>query len=148
MKDKDQSRVLSLELSIAKFFDLLRMSKLSHGDVSGVDRCKDSNVVIQWDPERKFDANNNNSSQAFTSKIDGVRSIQIGLRNEAVTMLLDPNFVLNIRDVTSRFLSAGKSLQSGIHDTRIENILWPQEQEQPVEIDDIEVRRIIGIDLQ
>ena len=149
MKDKNQSRVLSLELSKPKFFDLLRMGKLSHdGDDGDVDRCRDSNVVIQWDPERKFDVNNNNSKEAFTSKIHNVRSIQIGLRNEAVTMLLDPTFVLKIRDVSSRFQLVGKSLQSGVDDARTKDALWPDEQEQPVEIHDVEVRRALGIDSQ
>ena len=104
MKDKNQSRVLSLEISKDMFFDLLRMAKLSHiGVGNDTNACKDSNVVVQWDPERKFNVNSLDEREAFTCKIDNVRSIQIGLRNQAVSMLLDPSFVLNIRDVTTRF---------------------------------------------
>ena len=107
MKDENQRRVLSLELSKSRFFDLLRMTKLSNGgDGSGTGVCKDSNVVVQWDPERKFDINNTDRNQVLTRKIEDVRSIQIGLRNQAVSMLLDPSVVLNIRDVTTNFRAA------------------------------------------
>ena len=149
MKDENQRRVLSLELSKSRFFDLLRMTKLSHeGDGSGTGVCKDSNVVVQWDPERRFDINNTDRNQVLTRKIEDVRSIQIGLRNQAVSMLLDPSFVLNIRDVTANFRAACACLQNNKDELGAKSALFPDEQECLVEITDAELRKTLGMDLQ
>jgi hypothetical protein len=51
----------------------------------------------------------------FTCRANGkdVRSIQIGLRNEAVKLLMDPAIVLKITDVTDRFAACGAALAAG-----------------------------------
>ena len=59
--------------------------------------------LVQWDPERCMDGTATQQRQALTCDLPGMRSIQIGLRGSAVEMLLDPNFVLKISDVTEDF---------------------------------------------
>ena len=77
-----------------------------------------------------------------------VRSIQIGLRNQAVSMLLDPSFVLNIRDVTANFRAVCACLQNNKDELGAKSALFPDEQECLVEITDAELRKPLGMDLQ
>jgi len=136
-KDDDQSAILALEISLSSFYTLLRMARLSsHKD----DGKQTSDVVVQWDPERYFccaEDGNTLGDAATTAKncytmksprVKGVgvkgsqeaghfRSIQIGLRNKAVAMLLDPTIVINITDVTERFHACGKRLAQPISPT-------------------------------
>ena len=72
--------------------------------------------------------------QVFTRPTPDVRSIQIGLRGAAVSMLLDPAFVTQITDVTSQFQAAGAALEAG-DETQAALALWGEQQERmwPVE---------------
>ena len=56
--------------------------------------------------------------KVYTKKIGSgsgrdIRSIQIGLRKEAVAMLLDPTVVIKIEDVTEKFHACGHALAAG-----------------------------------
>merc|ERR1740139_1452480 len=103
MKDKNQSRVLALDLSRSRFEKLLMGAMLSHGSAPGT--LKTHPVVVQWDPERFM---GQDESQAFTCSSQDIRSIQIGLRGSGSQELLDPDFVLKITDVTGDFRQAHK----------------------------------------
>ena len=102
----------------------------SHGKSGGGNaRPKSSSVVIQWDPEHFLAPNNGADKKmkpiAQTPTVDkivytkksgsgrDIRSIQIGLRNEAVAMLLDPTVVIKIEDVTEKFHACGHALAAG-----------------------------------
>lgn len=132
MKDKNQECVLALRLSRDGFESLLMEAQLSHS--SSASSCKDSPVVVQWDPEREMDAEQG-ENQVFTRPMSGVRSIQIGLRGSAVEKLLDPAFVLEISDVTWQFRSAAVLLGAG-DVVAAGSALWPkpQTQERPMSI--------------
>jgi hypothetical protein len=88
----------------------------------------DGAVVVQWDPERRCDPAAARG-QAFTRKVPGERSIQIGLKKAQLAaadrdddgaagwyphVLLDPGFVVHITDVTDRFAAAGRCLQGNL----------------------------------
>jgi hypothetical protein len=62
----------------------------------------------------------------FTCRANGedVRSIQIGLRNDAVKLLMDPAVVLKITDVTDRFAACGAALAAGDGELAALS-LWP-----------------------
>ena len=122
-KDANQSHVLALHIPEDKFFALLSLARLSD---CGSGAAAQSDVVVQWDPERLFapgaaertGAAGCNSAQppnkhAYTQMDQDVRSIQIGLRNSAVEMLLDPAVVVQINDVTERFHACGRALADG-----------------------------------
>jgi len=147
-KDKNQSRVLALDISRSKLEELLMQATINNnghnvgGDEKKGKKCRDSNVVVQWDPERqimvcnnnnKNNKNNKNNGEMFyTARIPSVKSIQIGLRGSAVDALLDPEVVLRIRDVTQDFTNALKALQEEEEeDAETANaLLWPEEKEQ------------------
>ena len=54
MKDKKQARVLALDLSRARFEEMMMGARLAHGGESAKGTCKDAPVVVQWDPEREM----------------------------------------------------------------------------------------------
>ena len=128
-KDRNQTNVLALSIPIDKFFQLLSMATLSSHNSGKRTNAKNSNVVVQWDPERYLLPSHNQKQQqqqqellllqpdknCFTKKHEqcDVRSIQIGLRNRAVEMLLDPRVVVHIEDVTENFQNCGHALQKG-----------------------------------
>jgi len=130
MKDKKQARVLALDLSRERFEKLLMAATLSHGGDGA--SCKESTVVVQWDPERDMDAAAD-AKEVLTRGNREVRSIQIGLRGRAVEMLLDPTFVLRIEDVTGDFRNAQAALAAG-DATVAAAQLWPREAEIPMEL--------------
>ena len=132
-KDANQGRVLALDLSLPKFYELLARARLAEAAVTAKGQCKDSLVVVQWDPERYLDPTEQAPQMAYTGKSRDVRSIQIGLRGDAVQTLLDPEFVLRITDVTDRFTACGRALAAGDRDAAAA-ALWPEgEQERLVE---------------
>jgi len=118
LKDKNQSRVLALDLSRSYFESLLEQATITHpgsssnGKNKKKKKCRDCDVVVQWDPERIMDVNAH-GKQSFTTPVPSMRSIQIGLRNSAVDLLLDEKFVLRITDVTQDFRNALKALKAG-----------------------------------
>lgn len=143
MKDKNQARVLALDVSRAGFEQLLLGARLSHGSEKG--SCKDGSVTVQWDPEREM-APEESGKGAFTEKQTGdVRSIQIGLRGTAVETLLDPSFLIEITDVTPDFRAAYQALTSSPPDLDAARAaLWPRpEVKLPVSG---ELRRVLQMD--
>lgn len=155
LKDTNQSRVLALDLSRRKFEELIRGARVSShvtntgrgggGGDGGKRRggkCRDSDVVVQWDPERvmKEDAPEN---QVFTAPVRDVRSIQIGLRGKAVEMLLDPEAVVRITDVTEDFRGALEALRLGDLD-RARALLWPSGGEEVMEVS-TDIREVLGM---
>lgn len=144
MKDARQACVVALDLSRSRFEELLMQATLSHNGEDKDVVCKESPVVVQWDPEREMDAAAERK-QVLTRKLPDVRSIQIGLRGEAVQQLLDPAFVLRISDVTSDFREAAVRLAAG--DSRgAAEALWPEQPERPVAVP-AALRQVLAMDL-
>ena len=123
-KDRNQARVLALDLCTDRFRDLLRTASV----VTKGMKERGCQVIVQWDPERVMDPSAE-PKQVFTRPTSDVRSIQIGLRGAAVAMLLDPTFVTQITDVTSRFQEAGAALEVG-DEIQAALALWGEHQEQ------------------
>lgn len=144
MKDKKQARVLALDLSRPAFEELLMSARLAHkGEGGGTGKCRDSSVVVQWDPEREMLATAE-AKQVLTRGLSNVRSIQIGLRGPAVTKLLDPAFVLRISDVTSDFREAAAALSANEIDAA-RAALWRHGTERVMEVDAV-LREVLGMD--
>ena len=153
LKDKNQSRVLALDLSRSQFEKLLMEhaqvtdhNSKKQGKNQNTKKCRDSSVVVQWDPERYMDLDAE-PKQAYTSSDLTVRSIQIGLRGSAVEALLDPNFVLRITDVTQHFREAFEAIQQCNLEQAAE-ALWPgNEKESKMEISDA-LQRVLKMNVQ
>ena len=135
LKDKNQSRILALDLSRPQFELLLMQAKLSSHREEESSRgehknnetsCRNSNVVVQWDPERVMTLVDGatDHKNVFTSRLQNIRSIQIGLRGTSVEALLDPELVLKITDVTPDFRNALSALQNG-NVEEANSALWP-----------------------
>jgi hypothetical protein len=96
MKDPGQKRILAVDLSHEGFKDLIHKGIVSNYENAHVSnnmeefklKIKNSDVVIQWDPERDILLNKLN-----------YRTIQIGLRNIAVQKYCK-EWILDITDVT------------------------------------------------
>ncbi|KAK2750705.1 hypothetical protein FQN57_002778 [Myotisia sp. PD_48] len=91
----NQERVLAIEITRAGFEWALRNSCLSHFDPSVYKdkqaleaRARSTCIRVQWDPERDFNFNPLPH-----------RSIQIGLKDEAVDLYVD-KWIVSIKDVT------------------------------------------------
>jgi len=145
MKDKNQAAVLALDLSKPRFLEMLKSAMLSHGAEVGATR--ESPVVVQWDPERLMCTEcAENPKEAYTSSIQQMRSIQIGLRGKGSEMLLDPSFVLKITDVTDDFRRAHAALSASPPDTAAAvAALWPSCQEERM-IVPLDLRQILQMD--
>jgi len=137
--DPNQTRVLALDVSRSRFEELLMQALLTSHDSKNSKRgrkCRNSNVVVQWDSERVITTRRGGKTSVFTKALPDVRSIQIGLRGDAVQALLDPTCVLKISDVTEDFRNAVSILQAGECDASSEtgdnllvtarNALWPK----------------------
>lgn len=136
-KDRNQSRVLALDVSRPRLEALLLSARLSLGHTA----CKNGEVVVQWDPERVMAPQG--KREVYTRPVAGTRSIQIGLRRGASDKLLDPNFVLRITDVTAQFRAAAKALVAGDVDAAAA-ALWPSAQEQEMDISS-ELRAVLDM---
>lgn len=139
-KDKNQTRVLALDVNRKMLFELFLKAKVEKGPTS---LEHDGLLVIQWDPERKLDVEAA-KEKSFTSKIPSTRSIQIGFRGG--TILLNPEFVIQITDETYRFAQIGKLLSEGnIEDAT--SCLWPSDgSSTEVTLDvPIEVQEALGM---
>ncbi|CAB9531666.1 expressed unknown protein [Seminavis robusta] len=149
LKDKNQSRVLALDLSRQRFEELLTNAAV-HGDDSKKKQYRNSSVVVQWDPERYMTVQEddpNQRAQGFTVSNRSVRSIQIGLRGAGVEALLDPKLVLKITDVTQDFRNALAALQAGDLEMA-KDALWPtHEKEQLMEVPQY-LRQLLRMDLE
>eukprot|EP01052_Picozoa_sp_SAG31_P007564 SAG31_NODE_362_length_16904_cov_7.893218_1_plen_249_part_00 len=134
-KDRNQARVLALDLNADAFRSLLVKACVTDGNSAGgaqKGNFKERPVVVQWDPERVMDAAAP-PKEVFTRKMPEIRSIQIGLRGKAVEALLDPSFVQCISDVTSQFQKACTALERG-DEAAAATALWP-EKERPWYVD-------------
>ena len=134
-KDKNQARVLALDVSREGFLELLLQARLSHG--GGAKKQKkctagEGSVTVQWDPERTMDPDAL-PKQVLTRPHSDVRSIQIGLRGSAVETLLDPTFVRRITDVTGHFRRAATLLEGG-DVAAASSALWPRGREAPLRV--------------
>ncbi|AOR64572.1 DUF4291 domain-containing protein [Pectobacterium wasabiae] len=94
-KDPGQNRILAIDLTHSGFREIINQGVLSHrADDSCLSndewkkKVTDSNVVIQWDPERDL----------LLNKLD-YRTIQIGLRGEAVKRYTE-EWIVDIHDIT------------------------------------------------
>mmetsp|Transcript_13826 Transcript_13826/g.16466 ORF Transcript_13826/g.16466 Transcript_13826/m.16466 type:complete len:233 (+) Transcript_13826:75-773(+) len=139
-KDRNQARVLALDVSRQRLFQEFMKAKVEKGPKSPND---DGTMVIQWDPEREIDIDKKSDDVSFTTRIPLMRSIQIGLRGGAI--LLDPNFVIQITDVTPTFAHVGQLLGEGNPQEAVA-VLWPDEKskEHQLEIPQ-EVRDALGM---
>lgn len=142
-KDKNQARVLALDVSRSGFEKLLMGARLSHGEDPG--KCKAGTVVVQWDPERRM-CPWAPEKDVLTQPMPRVRSIQIGLRGQAVQILLDPKFVRRITDVTSMFVKAAEALEASPPDLDAAAVsLWPDRVEEEMAVPH-ELRVVLGMD--
>lgn len=96
MKDSGQERILAIDISHEGFSEILQQGIISHYDVSLYSSQKEwkrkvqqSDVIIQWDPERDI----------FLNKLEE-RTIQMGLRNQAVEKYVN-QWIVNITDITN-----------------------------------------------
>ncbi|EZF31770.1 hypothetical protein H109_05749 [Trichophyton interdigitale MR816] len=104
----NQERVLAIEITRSGFEWALRNACLSHVDNSlykdrsaWVLRMQASCVRVQWDPERDFHFNPL-----------GYRSIQIGLKGEAVDRYVD-EWIVSITDITEQVRKVSGLVSSG-----------------------------------
>jgi hypothetical protein len=134
-KDKNQARVLALDLCAHRFRQVMLGATVVHGNTAKGE-MKRHEVIVQWDPERVIDPSAE-PKQVLTRKLTHVRSIQVGLRGGAVQMLLDPAFVRRISDATPRFREAVAALEAGGGDAiqRAEAALWKGGRELPWHVD-------------
>ena len=81
-KDRNQARVLALDLDTAAFCTLLADAWVTHGKMSAARKgnFKERPVVVQWDPERVMDPAAP-PKEVMTRKTPEMRSIQIGERS-------------------------------------------------------------------
>ena len=126
LKDSNQARVLALDLDRSKFEELLASAQIAQGHEKW-----NSNVVVQWDPERAI-ALGQEGANVYTRRMPGIRSIQIRLRYPANECLLDPKMVVRITDVTQDFRAALKAIQEGRSLNEVESLLWPGGQVEKV----------------
>merc|ERR1712129_681374 len=88
-----------------------------------------------WDPERFISPGKTAGKEALTTDVRDMRSIQIGLKGHAVAeeSYLNPEFVLQITDVTSAFRQAHQALTSSPPDVQAATaLLWPGRREEPM----------------
>lgn len=131
LKDKNQARVLALDLSRSGFEQLLMQAELSHSLANKPGALREKPVVVQWDPERIMAPNATEARDALTNDVQGMRSIQIGLRDTGSMKLLDPEFVLRITDVTLAFAKAHEHLSASPPDVDAAcAALWPDRREE------------------
>ncbi|WP_275368523.1 DUF4291 domain-containing protein [Xenorhabdus bovienii] len=96
-KDSGQERILAIDITHEGFREILQQGVISHYDPDlfhsqeeWKKEVQQSDVVIQWDPERDIHLN----------KLEQ-RTIQIGLRNQAVERYVN-KWIINIEDITNR----------------------------------------------
>jgi len=123
MKDPGQKRILAVDLTHEGFKQLLDQGVLSHHDIkknsSNIEewktKIKNSNVVIQWDPERDLLLNKLNH-----------RTIQIGLRAKSVEDYCE-KWIIKVSEVTELASSIKKLVDLSKIDEA--NSLLPLERE-------------------
>jgi len=153
-KDKDQARVLAIDIDRARFDALLMEAVVTdgmHADQKGT--LKNKPVVVQWDPERDLDptlhasddaGKQKASTEPYLKKLERVRSLQVGLRGRCSAMLVDPANVRRITDVTAQFHAAHAALAAGDL-AAAKAALCPDERRMDVSA---ELRRALQMDVQ
>jgi len=111
-KDVNQNRILAIDLVREAFDHLLQIAVPARHQES------ESDVIIQWDPERALGGEF--GREAMTHPINEARSIQIGLRGRATEWMTgaDPfnltiPLISSITDVTDQFVKIGRLLEHG-----------------------------------
>ncbi|AOM39492.1 DUF4291 domain-containing protein [Xenorhabdus hominickii] len=96
-KDDGQKRILAIDLTHEGFKQIIQQGVISHFDPEFFnsmeiweEKVQNSDVVIQWDPERDISLN----------KLEQ-RTIQIGLRNQALNSYVN-QWITNVTDITDR----------------------------------------------
>ncbi|CDH07883.1 conserved hypothetical protein [Xenorhabdus bovienii str. oregonense] len=97
MKDSGQERILAIDITHEGFREIFQQGVISHYDpdlFNSQEKWKkgvqQSDVIIQWDPERDI----------YLNKLEQ-RTVQIGLRNQAVENYVN-QWIINIEDITNR----------------------------------------------
>mmetsp|Transcript_25788 Transcript_25788/g.29485 ORF Transcript_25788/g.29485 Transcript_25788/m.29485 type:complete len:259 (+) Transcript_25788:38-814(+) len=150
LKDKNQARVLALDISRPKFEKLLLQARITSHQNNTINKgessnennkethkhCLNSDVVVQWDPERKIvlgkdeEKTKGGNKDCYTYPVPSLRSIQIGLRGSAVEeILLDTNSIVKITDVTEDFRDALIAIKDG-DEEKAKLILWHEEEDR------------------
>jgi len=121
LKDKNQARVLAVDLHRESFEWLLQTAVLAK------EQTKDGDVVVQWDPERGLGGPGDKN--AWTHPLPHQRSLQMGLRGEGSARFAK-ELVAAITDVTSLFKDVGARLEAG--DLEGAAALLPREEVYPL----------------
>ncbi|KAJ3098291.1 hypothetical protein HDU97_004141 [Phlyctochytrium planicorne] len=103
-KDKNQERILAFDFSVDAFKDILAAAVVTRHSTDKA-ALAESDVVIQWDPERNVKL----------EKMDGgdIRSIQIGLRRDASDRFSNGEGVVQVTDVTDLFRQVHGLVEEG-----------------------------------
>ncbi|KAG4108703.1 hypothetical protein H8356DRAFT_1617219 [Neocallimastix lanati (nom. inval.)] len=110
-KDKNQECVLGIDIKRQAFDYLIKnsvpSSKPKNNNIAITDeewkeKIKNSDIRIQWDPERDIDGNPLS-----------YRSVQLGLRGKAIENYVN-NWIVNIEDITAYVLDLSQKKQEGI----------------------------------
>ncbi len=122
-KDAKQNNILAIDITHEGFLWCLQHAMLSkqHPNLSAEEFAKlkeHSPVVIQWDPERDIQLN----------KLD-YRSIQIGIKNEAVEKYVN-EWIVNITNITSECQHIKALVDKG--EIERAKLLLPDEQIYPI----------------
>ncbi|KAI9347633.1 hypothetical protein BDR26DRAFT_854439 [Obelidium mucronatum] len=113
-KDKNQARILAINLHQEAFNSLIEQAVLSHGQFAEAGACKSKDVVVQWDPERDVELN----------RMDK-RSLQLGMRGEMAQRYASGEFIAQITDVTELFQRVHELVKNGNVEAAI--VLCPAE---------------------
>eukprot|EP01046_Picozoa_sp_COSAG06_P044433 COSAG06_NODE_5985_length_3167_cov_2.473924_2_plen_650_part_00 len=143
-KDRNQARVLALDLDLEQFKALMETASVVVDGLPKGEQKKHA-VIVQWDPERVMDSTAD-PKQVMTRGTSDVRSIQIGMRGRSVAMLLDPTFVRRITDVTQQFQEAGAALEAGDQE-QAARALWGEKREQPWPVEP-KLRAMLQMDVE
>ena len=95
-KDKNQHRILAIDMKISGFYSLVKLASVHEGSSLKEDK---SPVVVQWDPERVLSL----EVDGYTERLPLTRSIQIGIKPAATDLFLKN--VVSISDITETFNS-------------------------------------------
>lgn len=109
-KDRNQTRVLAVDLHREGFDRLLRNAVLATAQKSCGADVRRGEVIVQWDPERGLGGGRGaEQKNAMTHPMVGVRSLQMGLRAQASRLYTRE--IAAITDVTDMFRAVGELLQ-------------------------------------
>jgi len=134
-KDKNQARVLAVDLHRHAFDGLLREAVVASHQApreervapAGADHSAD--VIVQWDPERALGGPD--GKDALTHPLPAQRSLQMGLRGDAThRYAAEGGLIARITDVTELFTAVRAQLAAGSIEAAL--ALLPTERPYPV----------------